>query len=412
MSYQMSFINGPEQGRQVKLRPGQTIVIGRGEDCGLVIEDAHASRVHCRLEVDDDKVLLVDEDSSYGTMVNGEKIDQQVLQPGDVIRLGETEIQLSELNASTQSTLLPGTATPAVTPGQVPTDTRLLKLVGQTLQRYKIGEPVAQGSSGMIFRAVDTTKDIPIAVKVLWPELSGQKEEIERFVRAIKTMMPIKHPNIIRLHGAGFSGGYCWMAMEFIEGESVASVIERIGVGGMLEWESALRIALHIARALDVAYEHKIIHRNITPQNILIRSSDKTAKLGDLMLAKALEGNLSATITKPGELVGDLAYMSPEQTTGADDVDCRSDIYNLGATTYRLVTGRLPVEGENVADTIRKIRNLEPPKPTTFQLSIPSLLEDVILRMLKKNPDERHQTPAELIKELERTAKYQGVTDL
>ena len=155
-----------------------------------------------------------------------------------------------------------------------------------------------------------------------------------------------------------------------------------------------------------------MIHRNITPQNVLVRSEDQVAKLGDLMLAKALEGSLAETITKPGELVGDLAYMAPEQTTGDGDIDCRSDIYNLGATVYRLVTGQLPVQGNNPADTIRKIQTDIPRKPTEFQMSFPPLFEDVILKMLHKNRDERHQTPTKLIRDLERVATYQGITDL
>ena len=102
--------------------------------------------------------------------------------------------------------------------------------------------------------------------------------------------------------------------MEYVDGESLAQVIPRIGIAGMLEWRYAFRVAVHIARALEAAFEHEIIHRNITPANILVRSSDKVAKLGDLMLAKAMTGTLARQVTQPGELVGDVLYMSPERT--------------------------------------------------------------------------------------------------
>ncbi len=200
--------------------------------------------------------------------------------------------------------------------------------------------------------------------------------------------------------------------MELVEGESLADVIKRLGVGGMLEWEPVLRAAVQIAQALEVASEQKIVHRNITPSNILIRSKDRVAKLADLMLAKALEGPMAESITRAGEIVGELAYMSPEQTTGQTDLDCRSDIYNLGATCYRMLTGHTPAEGKNAADTIRKIQSEVPPNPTKYQLSVPALFEGIVMKMLAKNRDERFANPTQLVKELKRAAKFQGLSDV
>jgi serine/threonine-protein kinase len=199
------------------------------------------------------------------------------------------------------------------------------------------------------------------------------------------------------------------MAMEYVEGESLTQVIHRIGIAGMLDWRNALRVAVHIARALDYAAQHQIIHRNIAPPNILIRSADKTAKLGDLMLAKALEGTLAQPITRPGELVGDIQYMSPERTRGTSDVDGRSDIYGLGATVYALLTGRPPLAGDTLAETIAKIRQAEPEKPKKYQLAIPDLFEGTVLRTLAKRPEDRYQTAADLLVDLERVAKFQGL---
>lgn len=180
----------------------------------------------------------------------------------------------------------------------------------------------------------------------------------------------------------------------------------------MLDWERVMRAAVGISQALEVAFEHKIVHRNITPSNILIRSKDGVAKLADLMLAKALEGPMAQSITRAGEIIGELAYMSPEQTTGQTDIDCRSDIYNLGATCYRMLTGHTPAEGRNAAETIRKIQNEAPAKPTKYQLSIPPLFEGLILKMIAKNRDDRFENPTLLLKELKRVAKFQGLTDV
>lgn len=409
MAFQLSFCGGSEKGRTVDLTSGQTIVLGRGEDCDVQLADPRASRVHCRLEVGDDSVVLVDAGSTWGTKLNGTAVKQQRLKAGDIIELGETQIRLAS-GTEAKKTLPPATPRPTKSGGAKATV--LDKLIGTTLVRYTVGSAIDSGRSGVVFRAVDTKYDRPVALKVLWPELTQDEREVERFVRAIKTMLPIQHENIVRLYGAGVTDGYCWMAMELVEGESLADVIKRIGVGGMLEWEPVLRSAAQIAQALEVAFEHKIVHRNITPSNVLVRSKDRVAKLADMMLAKALEGPMAQSITRAGEIVGELPYMSPEQTTGQADLDCRSDIYNLGATCYRLLTGHTPAEGKNAADTIRKIQNETPANPTKFQLSVPALFEGVVLQMLAKNRDDRFANPTLLLKELKRVAKFQGLSDV
>lgn len=418
MPLQLVVIDGPDKGRTVDLEPGHTLVVGRGTGCNLQLNDPHTSRTHCRIVVGDNRAVLVDAGSTYGTKVGGKKVSDYELQPNDVISLGETSIRFVDPTGESSKTLPPDKETQRRTDagkkvtskGKVHVDSRLRGLVGQPLARYQVQEAIAEGRTGIVFKAFEAEKDRTVALKVLWPELSRQEDEVQRFIRAIKTMLPIQHPNLVRLYRAGKTGDHCWMAMEYVEGESVARVIDRIGVGGMLDWEPAFRVAIHVARALELAHEHKIVHRNITPQNILIREQDKTVKLGDLMLAKALEGTQAATITKPGELIGELAYMAPEQTTGDLNADCRSDIYSLGATVYRLVAGRPPVEGRNPAETIVKIQNEEPAKPTKYQLSIPPLFEGVILKMLAKSPGERFQTPTQLIADLDRVARYQGLS--
>jgi serine/threonine protein kinase len=247
-------------------------------------------------------------------------------------------------------------------------------------------------------------------VKVLSPEYTENEEQKERFIRAMKTMLPIKHENLVELYGAGKQGPYCWAAMEFVDGESLTQVIDRIGAAGMLDWRETWRVGVHIGRALHEAYEQKIIHRNVTPPNILRRSSDKVCKLGDLMLAKALEGAQAKQVTQPGQLIGDVPYMSPERTRGQDKVDCRSDIYGLGATLYALLTGRPPFESSSLPELIRMVREAAPVKPREHQLAIPELFQDAVLKMIAKKPEDRFQKPIDLVRDLERIGKYQGLT--
>jgi serine/threonine-protein kinase len=166
----------------------------------------------------------------------------------------------------------------------------------------------------------------------------------------------------------------------------------------MLDWRKTFRTAVHIGRALEYAHEQSIIHRNVTPTNILLDATNKMAKLGDLTLAKALEGTMAKQITRPGEIVGDVAYMAPERTRGTENLDGRSDLYGLGATVYALLTGRPPFGGATLVEKISRIRQTAPEKPTKFQMSIPSQFEAVVLKLLAKSPGDRYQTATELLK--------------
>jgi serine/threonine-protein kinase len=262
----------------------------------------------------------------------------------------------------------------------------------------------------MVFHSTDTKDSRPVALKVLFPEFSKNDEEMHRFVRGMKTALPLKHPNLVRLCGAGKTGGYCWMAMEYVSGEDLKQVISRIGVAGMLNWKHAFRAAVQVGRALAYAHEQGIVHRNVTPTNILRDATTQDFKLGDLMLAKALEETASEQITRPGELVGDVEYMSPERTRGETSVDLRGDLYGLGATVYALLTGHAPGEGKTLIERVTRIRQVSPDKPTKFQMSIPQMFEGVVMRLLAKEPRERYQTASEVVKEMERVGKYNNVT--
>lgn len=407
MPVHLVVISGPDLGRTVSLSEGQSLTIGRGESVAARLADPHVSRTHCRVEVDQGRFCLHDAGSSGGTFVNNQRITRHELKPGDVIRMGGTELRFQLEGAPDASTLAEGAGLSK--PKPAPKITPLEQLVGRQIAHFQIQARLAAGNTGMVFRAMDAEHDRTVALKVLWPETSKDDEAVQRFVRAMKTMLPIRHENIVQLYAAGKSGPYCWLAMEYVEGESMAQVIQRIGTAGMLDWRYAFRVAVHVARALEAADEHDIIHRNITPTNILMRTSDKVVKLGDLMLAKAMSGTLARQITRPGELVGDVLYMSPERTRSEAEVDLRSDIYSLGATVYALLTGRPPFEGKSLPEVISKIRQSEPEKPKKYQLAVPDLFEGVALQMLAKRPEDRHQKPAALLKDLERVARYLGI---
>jgi serine/threonine-protein kinase len=198
--------------------------------------------------------------------------------------------------------------------------------------------------------------------------------------------------------------------MEYIAGENLMQLIDRMGVVGMLDWKNVFKVAVQVARALSYAHEHQIIHRNVTPTNILRDAATKDVKLGDLMLSKAMEGTMAQPITRPGELVGDVAYMSPERTRGTTDIDHRSDLYGLGATLYALLTSHAPFEGASLVEKITKIRQEPPAKPTKYQLAIPHPFEQIIMKLLEKRPEDRYASAEELLVDLERVGKLHGLT--
>ncbi len=407
MSLQLLVIAGPDKGRAFTLQAGPDLMLGRSAQAFYQLSDPRTSRNHCQVLNDGDSVSVVCNGGSGGTLVNGKAVKRQALKVGDVLQVGDTQLRLQVGDLPLDVALAHAPAAPTAVPAKVPE--RLESLSGQTLSHYEVGPVIGRGSSCLVFHASDTKDNRPVAFKVLLPEFSRDEEEMQRFVRAMKTVLPLRHPNLITCYSAGKTGPYCWVAMEYVAGENMKQVIERIGVAGMLDWRYAFKVAVHVGRALQYAHGENIIHRNVTPTNILLDAPTKTVKLGDLMLAKALEGGTQ--ITKPGELVGDIVYMSPERTRGIpEEIDARSDLYGLGATVYALLAGRPPFEGHTLAEKVTRIRQSAPEKPTKYQMSIPGQFEGVVLKLLAKRPEERYQSAAEMLRELERVAKFAGVT--
>jgi serine/threonine protein kinase len=410
VSLQFRILTGPDAGRAHTLQTGSDLMLGRGEKSFYRLSDPRVSRSHCQVLLEGDQVTVICNGGSGGTRVNGKIVQKQVLKLGDVLQVGDTQLrlQMGDFPLAVAMAAVNQSAPPQAP--ESPTPDSLEVLCGQTLAHYDIGPVIGRGHIAMVFHATDTKDNRPVALKVLLPEFSKNDEEMQRFIRGMKTTLPLKHPNLVRLYGAGKAGPYCWVAMEYIAGENLRQVIDRIGVAGMLDWKHAYRAAVHVARALAYAHANGIVHRNVTPTNILRDAASKELKLGDLMLAKALEGTASDLITRSGELVGDVEYMSPERTRGTADVDARSDLYGLGATVYALLTGRPPCPGKTLVEKVTRIRQVPPDRPAKYQMSIPPMFEGVVLKLLAKEPKDRCQTAAELVTELERLGKFGGVS--
>ena len=438
-------------GDPLPLPAGKTIVIGRGDQCDFQLNDPSASRVHCQVIAEDGRVTLTDAGSRWGTLVNGQQVTRCELRSGDEITVGETILQLVLENDANRTTVAPRTVPgrqPDVSdvasdvarqassrPGSSPTahaapgpygeaatdhrphgtdrsrpspgrprsdmDTEITVLqpsdfTGRSFLRYSILETVAATTSGLVFRASEESTGHPVALKIFHPSGFADETAKQRFERAARTMFGQRQANIVELYNAGRKEGLCFTASEFVKGDSAVELIRRIGIAGMLEPSKVMQIAVDLCEALRFAESKGIVHRNITPSNILVRTADGTALLNDLILAKATNLSHAEQLTQAGDILGDVSYLSPEQLGSGHPLDCRSDIYQLGASLYALLTGRPPASGGTVGELIAHVLSTPPPPVRERHMATPPQFETLVLKMLSKQPRDRYQTAEEL----------------
>jgi pSer/pThr/pTyr-binding forkhead associated (FHA) protein len=216
MLLQIAIVSGPDKGRSFALVAGKTLQLGRSQATATKLTDPTVSRVHCEIDFDGTHAQLVNSSSS-GTLVNGQPVTQHNLQLGDLVKIDNTEFRLRNADLSEASTIhenVPTAAAKIAGPAAG-------ALAGQTLSNYFLEAAVAKGASGVLYKAKNTATGQTVAFKVLHPEFAKNEEEMQRFVRGMKLGLPLRHPNLIPLHKAGKTDAFCWMAMDFIEGENM-----------------------------------------------------------------------------------------------------------------------------------------------------------------------------------------------
>jgi serine/threonine protein kinase/dienelactone hydrolase len=261
--------------------------------------------------------------------------------------------------------------------------------------KYKIIGEIGRGGMGVVLKAEDTKLKRMVALKFLPPELSRYPEAKERFIREAQAAAALDHPNICTIYEAEEYEGQAYIAMAYVEGKSLR---EKIGKSP-LNTEEALEIAIQVAEGLEEAHKKGIIHRDIKSANIMVTEQGQ-AKVMDFGLAKVLG---ESVITKEATTLGTVAYMSPEQAQGKE-VDRRTDIWSLGVICYEMITGDLPFRGEREASVLYAIVHEEPRRFKDLKPPIPSEFQQIIYRALSKKLESRHQTAAEMLRELR---KYQ-----
>jgi len=260
---------------------------------------------------------------------------------------------------------------------------------------YEIISKIGQGAMGAVFKARQVSMDRVVALKILPPALAKDSAFLERFLREARAAAQLNHPNIVQAYDAGMADGYSYFAMEFVDGNSLQTVLK---VSGALEEHRALEITRDIAQALDCAHNAGIVHRDVKPDNILL-APDGTAKLADLGIARRT-GLTDSSLTQAGATLGTPNYIAPEQVRGEPDIDGRADIYSLGATLYHMLTGASPYAGGTSAEVMSK--HLTQPVPDVRK-AVPRVSPRTnvfIKKAMAKNRANRYATAKEFLDDL------------
>lgn len=275
--------------------------------------------------------------------------------------------------------------------------------------RYQVGPLIGQGGCAAVYRGIDRLLDRPVAIKLLaWrrearsPD-SGEpfdQEAPARLRREARAAAALNHPHVVDVHDIGWTDEYLFVVMEYLDGPTLAALLDR---EGRLPPERAIGITAQVCDALVAAHEIGLVHRDVTPGNILIGAGD-WAKLTDFGIARVTGG---AAITATGLVVGTPAYMSPEQVQGGP-VDARSDLYSLGCCLYGMLTGQPPFAGHSAVETAYHHLHTPPVAPSARCPSVPAAVDDVVLTAMAKSPADRYGTAEEMAHALHRARAEHG----
>ena len=412
---------GPVNGSFV-LKKGEGIVLGRSLQVDVSVDDLRVSRRHCRIEHGEKGLTVLDLRSANGTYVNGQRINKAILRPGDQLQVGNAAmtvgVQYGDENYLERTytcdvcrrsislmTFADGDVIqlgekficPQCRDKQATPEFTLLELdIVQRLYQegFEVLEKLSISGIVPIYKARKRSLDQLVAIKAL--PLSGavSQKKVSRFVQEAKTQARLRFKNIVAIYDVRSLPDLIYIVMELIEGETLLQMIQRSG--SRLAVRDALRIAYQVARALAHAHEKGIIHRDVKPSNIMVGDGD--AKLIDFGLAKNLN-ELSLGITSEGETLGTVGYMAPEQVRTAKEADHRADVYALGATLFHCLSGRPPFQARSEAQLVEELERSAP--PVELLVGVPLSVVTFILKMMQRNPEDRFQSPPELLAGME-----------
>jgi len=283
----------------------------------------------------------------------------------------------------------------------VPVTNDVARLTAALADRYVIERELGQGGMATVYLARDLRHDRLVALKVLRPELAHALGP-DRFLREIRTTAQLTHPHILPLLDSGDAGGTLFYVMPFVEGESLRGRLSR---ERQLPLDDALQLTSEVADALSYAHSHGTVHRDIKPENILLQSGH--AVVADFGIAKAIAAAGSARLTETGLAIGTPAYMSPEQATGRQDLDGRSDLYSLGCVLYEMLSGETPYTGPTPQAILAKKLSEPLPRVSVVRETVPAAVEAALAKVLARTPADRFATAAQFAAALTAPSGFQ-----
>lgn len=260
--------------------------------------------------------------------------------------------------------------------------------------RYELLEKIGEGGMSQVFKARDNKLNRFVAVKILKNEFCDNADIVEKFKGEATAIATLSDNNIVNILDVGTQDSINYIVMEYVKGKTLKDIIKQVG---KMNYETAISVAMQIARALDCAHRNNIIHRDVKPQNILV-TEDGIMKVTDFGIAKSAT---SETITNTSTIMGSAHYLSPEQAKGSF-IDCRTDLYSLGIVLYEMVTGTLPFQADTAVTIALKHLQEEVVPPKNINSKIPDSLNQLILKAMEKEPVKRYQTAKEMIADLQK----------
>lgn len=371
------------------------LVLGRDPGgAGVKIADPRCSRKHAKLSWKGGRLYAKDLGSKNGTWVNGKRIKEIELQPGDNLRIGHAEFAFTPPGqpyrcASCLQTVM-------VAPPESPFCNeckRSFPLLGTTLGQRRLVRGLGTGSFGSVY--VGHHRGTPyVAVKVLHVEFTETPDVVMKFLKEAYATSGLEHENIVRFGDSGHEAGHWYILLEYFPSESLKEVLEE---RRFLPVEEGLNIARQVLSALDYAHQRKLLHRDIKPGNILLDDQGRV-KVVDFGLAKRLVDSAFTSQTTTG-MPGTPLFMAPELLQGGT-ATFRADIYSAAATIFRMLTGRHPIEAKKLNEWLQAIQTQVPPPANSIREDIPQQVSDALAKALSKNPKDRQETIASLATDL------------
>ncbi|HET9627095.1 MAG TPA: serine/threonine-protein kinase, partial [Kofleriaceae bacterium] len=269
------------------------------------------------------------------------------------------------------------------------------RMIGSVmLGQYELVDVLGQGGMSTVFKGRHKLTDQEVALKILPPELAAHSQVKSRFLEEAKALAALDHANIVHLYNFGQENGYFVLAMQLVQGQTWERMILE---STRLDWPTSCRIAIDVLRALEYAHGAGVIHRDMKPSNVLVRSRDGVATVMDFGIAKM---TTSTRLTATGQTMGTVRYMSPEQVRG-QEVDLRTDLYSLGATLYESLVGDTPFDGSTHFEIMTKHLSTAPVAPSRRGVTLPREVDDAVMRCLAKKAEDRFSGAREMRKILE-----------